>query len=160
MRITTVREIEIGAGPEVVFDLAASVEGFARFVKPSGPIPGVVSGQMIGGAVPAAGARRVLQMSDGSTVEEEILAFERPGLHHYRWANPPAAPLSWLVRGAESRWVFRPSATGTALQWTYDFTLASPLAFPFALVVVQLFKRWMTQALERIKLAAEQARQR
>lgn len=155
MRIRAHSVTEISAAPEVVFDLAASVAGFVRFVKPSGPIPGVVSGEMIDGAMPAAGARRVLQMTDGTRVEEEILAFERPSLHHYRWAEPPAPPLSLLVRAAESRWEFRPSARGTTLDWTYHFTLTSPLAYPPAMVIVQLFKRWMAQAMQRIKAAAE-----
>jgi len=150
--------IRVSAGVEVerpvaeVFDFAVAPESFARFVKPLGPIPGIVRIEMLDGAVPAPGARRRVTMSDGSEVLEEILALERPARHAYRWLGRPAAPLHLLVRGAEGEWRFAPTAHGTHVAWTYAFELTTPLAWPLAAAVAQLFRLWMQRALDRLPI--------
>jgi hypothetical protein len=63
-------------------------------------------------------------------MREEITVQERPRAYRYRWLNPPAAPFSLMVRGAESDWTFRPAGAGTAVDWTYTFELTTPLGLP------------------------------
>jgi hypothetical protein len=84
-------------------------------------------------------------------MEEEILAFDRPDRHRYRWTAPPAPPVSWVVRGAEGDWVFTPRGAGTHVLWTYRFEPASPLAGVFARPVVLLFQRWMRRGLASLR---------
>jgi Polyketide cyclase / dehydrase and lipid transport len=156
MHVHTRAQLEIAASPEVVFDLAADYRNLSRFVRPSLGIPGVERAEMVGGGPAKAGMLRRLEMSDGSAVEEELLALDRPRLHSYRWTRPPAPPLSLLVRGAQASWVFEPapSGRGTTLTWSYAFELSSPLAYPAGLLLRGLFSRWMRATLARVRDAA------
>jgi uncharacterized protein YndB with AHSA1/START domain len=151
MALAARAEIEIPKPIGEVFDLATSCDGFPRFLLRMGPIPAVASAELVGAAEPKAGGRRRLQLGDGSTMEEEILAFDRPAHHRYRWTAPPAPPFSWLVRGAEGDWVFAPRGGGTHIAWTYRFEPASPLAGVLARPVVLLFQRWMQRGLGSLR---------
>jgi uncharacterized protein YndB with AHSA1/START domain len=151
MQLATRAEIEIARSPGEVFDLAASCDGFPRFLHPLGPVPGVAGAEMLDASAPKPGARRRVRMTDGSTMDEELLAFERPTRHRYRWAHPPAPPFSLLVRGGEGDWTFSPAGDGTRIAWDYRFELTTPLVYPLAAVVVLLFRRWMAGGLGRLR---------
>jgi uncharacterized protein YndB with AHSA1/START domain len=151
MAIEAHAEIEIPKPVDEVFALATSCAGFPRFLLRMGPIPAVASAVLVDAAEPKPGGRRRLVLGDGSTMEEEILAFDRPSRHRYRWGAPPAPPFSWLVRGAEGDWTFSPEGAGTRVRWTYRFEPASSLAALFARPVVLLFQRWMQRGLERLR---------
>lgn len=155
MRIETSAEIEVAKPPELVFDFAVACESFPRVLLPLWPVPGITGAEMLDGAEPKPGARRRIQLSDGSSVEEELLAFDRPIRHRYRWTEPPAPPLGWLVRSGEGDWTFTPSSRGTRIRWTYRFEPSSALAAPLALPIVPLFRRWMSRGLARIRDALE-----
>jgi uncharacterized protein YndB with AHSA1/START domain len=150
MKVTLRSQVHIDSSPEDVFDVAADYRSFSRFIHKLAVIPGAITGEMLDGAQPGVGARRRLAMSDGTTVDEEVLTFERGKEHRYRWVNPPAPPFSLLVNAGEARWTFDRSGHGTKVVWTYELTLTSPLAYPLALPVQFLFKRWMDQGLLRL----------
>jgi hypothetical protein len=86
-------------------------------------------------------------MTDGSVVREEVLAWERPSRHRYRWLDPPAFPFSLLVRSGEGDWRFAPADGGTRIEWVYTFELTSPLVSPLAAALMPVFRRWMQRAL-------------
>ena len=151
MRIETGTEIEVARPQAEVFDFAVACETFPRVLLAFGPLPGVTKATMRGGAAPAPGALREIQLSDGSSVEEEVLAFDRPDCHRYRWTRPPAPPLGWLVRSGEGEWRFSASARGTRIAWRYRFELSHALAAPLALPIVALFRRWMARGLTRVR---------
>jgi uncharacterized protein YndB with AHSA1/START domain len=151
-------EIEIARPIEEVFDLACACDGFPRFLFPFGPIPGVASSAMVDAPTPKPGARRDVHMTDGSTMQEEILAFDRPSRHRYCWLNRPAPPFSWLVRGGEGDWTFSATPTGTRIVWVYRFELTSPLVLVVALPVMLLFRRWMQRGLASLPAALASAR--
>jgi uncharacterized protein YndB with AHSA1/START domain len=151
MALETQVEIEIAKPPAEVFDLATSCAGFPRFLLRLGPIPAVVRAELVGAAEPKPGGRRLIHMSDGSTMEEEILAFERPARHRYRWTTPPAPPFVWLVRSAEGDWTFAPTAAGTRITWRYRFESPSRLAELAARPVIGLFRRWMARGLANLR---------
>ena len=88
-------------------------------------------------------------MSDGRIVGEELLAYDRPARHRYRWLRPPAFPFSLLVSGGEGDWRFTGVNGGTRIEWDYTFELRSPLAWPVALALKAIFGRWMQRALLR-----------
>jgi hypothetical protein len=136
-----------------VFDFAVAPESQPLLLQASPPIPGVTSIEMLDGAVLETGARRRVQLSDGSTLREEVIALDRPRRHAYRWLDRPAFPLDWLVRSAIGDWTFSGDESRTRVDWSYTFTLTSPLAWPLASAVAWLFQRWMQQSLERIASA-------
>jgi hypothetical protein len=144
----------VARAPERVFDFAVACETFPRVLLPLGPLPGVSGAEMQGGVAPAPGARRRIRMTDGSSLTEELLAFERPSRHRYRWADP-RAPLGWLVRSGEGDWSFTPSPRGTRIRWSYRFELTHALAAPLAWPIVWLFRSWMSRGLERVREALE-----
>ena len=117
MKISPRVQAHFDRSPEEVFDVAADYRALPRFLNAFSVIPGVVGVEMLGGAQPSAGAGRRVSMSDGTTIDEEVLAFDRGKEHRYRWLNPPAPPFSVLVRGAEGRWLFERSGAGTKLVW-------------------------------------------
>lgn len=158
MRIETVTETDVARPPAEVFDFAVACETFPRVLLAFGPLPGIVRAEMRDGAEPKPGALREIHLTDGSMVEEEVLAFDRPVCHRYRWTHPPAPPLGWLVRSGEGEWRFEPSPRGTRITWRYRFELSHVLAAPLALPVVALFRRWMARGLSRIRDELEERR--
>jgi len=151
MQLTTRARIQVPRPPDQVFDFAVSTESFPRMMQPLGPIPGIVSMEMQGGARPARGARRRVTMTDGSVINEELLAYERPTRHQYRWLDPPKFPFSLLVKRGEGDFRFAPAEGGTRIEWTYRFQLTTPLVVGMTLPVLFLFRRWMKQGLTRIR---------
>jgi len=150
MKLSVGAQIEIPKPPEQVFDLAVSCDGLVQILRPVGVIPGVAKAEMNGGAKPATGARRSVTMTDRSTMDEEIILFERPSRHVYRWANRPALPFSLLVRSGEGDWTFSPSGSGTRVDWLYTFELTTPLVRPLAALVLSAFQKWMARGLETL----------
>jgi hypothetical protein len=133
-----------------VFDFAVAPASQPLVLRAAPPIPGVTGIEMLDGGVLETGARRRVTLSDGSTLREEVIALERPRRHAYRWVDPPASPLDWRVRAAQGDWQFSGDDARTRIDWTYTFTLTSPLAWPLASAVSWLFARWMQQSLDRI----------
>jgi len=153
MKVRVRVEVEVARGPADVYDIA--VFGFPRLLRAAGPIPGIAKAEMVDGASVEPGRRRLVTMTDGSLVLEEILDAERPRRHRYRWVHPPAFPFSLLVRRGEADWTFSPSRAGTRVTWTYALELTTPLAYPLALPMLAFFRRWMALGLSRLRGAAE-----
>ncbi|HSW12317.1 MAG TPA: SRPBCC family protein [Solimonas sp.] len=151
MKLTARASVEIPSPPEQVFDFATSCEGFPRFIWAYGPIPGIIRAEMRGGQPPQAGAERSIHMTDGNVIEEELLAYDRPSRHRYRWLKPPAFPFSLIVRTAEGDWRFTAANGGTRIDWDYSFELTSSFAWPFAALLMSIFRRWMQRTLLRAR---------
>lgn len=149
MKLSTRARVHVPRSPEQVFDIA--VRELPALLQKYGPIPGVDHIEMLEGAQPVTGARRRVTMTDGSVIQEEILELTRPRRHNYRWLNKPKFPFSLIVKTAEADWVFTPESGGTTVEWTYTFTLTTPLVWPQARLAVALFKRWMQKALDRLR---------
>jgi hypothetical protein len=148
MDLHTQAQVFVPQPPEAVFDRAQDASVVADALVAWGPIPGVVRVEQLGDG-PGLGARRQVFLSDGAEMEEEITLFERPARYAYRWNTLPKPPFRWLVAGAAAEWSFAPSGDGTELTWRYRFTPTSIVAAPFAWLVVQIFQRWMANALRR-----------
>jgi len=149
VKLTTHASVEIPKPADRVFDFATSCEGFPRFIWALGPIPGISRAEMVGGQTAKAGAERRIHMTDGSVVEEELLAYDRPSRHRYRWLKPPAFPFSLIVRTGEGDWRFTAANGGTRIDWDYTFELTSAFALPLAAPLMIVFRRWMQRALLR-----------
>lgn len=157
MKLSRHVSVEIPRPADQVFDFATSCEGFPRFIAAYGPIPGITRAEIVGGGTPQTGVERHIHMTDGNVVEEELLAYDRPSRHHYRWLNPPAFPFSLIVRTGEGDWRFTAANGGTRIDWTYSFELTSVFAWPLAVPLLLVFQRWMQRALLRARtvLAAD-----
>jgi hypothetical protein len=151
MKLETHAEIVVLKPPEAVYDFSIKKETFERVLRPLGPIPGIVSIEVDGGGTQVTGSRRRVAMTDKSVIGEEVLLLDRPREHRYRWLNPPAAPFSFLVKGAEARWTFHAEGQGTRIHWNYAFELTSPFAYPAMVLVAAIFRRWMLQGLNGIR---------
>lgn len=145
MNLETRASVHVPRPPEVVFDYATAPANLPRMMRAYGPIPAIERAEML-----SEDLRRV-HMSDGSAIEEKLLALVRPRQHLYRWASGLRPPLSLLVRWGEAEWTFRPDGAGTEVTWVYRFELRSLLAYPVALVVVRLFNTWMSRGLSELR---------
>ena len=135
---------------DTVFDMATDCEGLPRYLHPLGPILGVQHARMVDDQPLGNGATREVVFSDRSTMLEEILAFDRPSRHCYRWLKRPAPPFDRLVQGACSDVRFTPTTDGTRIDWSYRFELTSPWVLPIALPAVIVMQRWMQNGLARL----------
>lgn len=155
MIVATTAGARIKAAPEKVFDTANDLERIAEAFVAYGPIPGVTRGEVIGGGPLALGKTRKIFTSDGNDVDEEMLVYDRGKAFAYRLTGI-APPFSLLVRFARADWRLVPSDGHTLVEWTYAFTLTSPLAWPLAYpLLTQIFARWMSGCLREIGAIAE-----
>ena len=137
--------VVLDRSPEQAYDLANDESRFATFMKPRGPIPGVLRVE------PEEGNVRRVFLSDGSSLLEEVYHRDRPRQVGYRWASRPKPPFSWLIKAADARWTFTPKGAGTEIVWRYRFTLTSLFAVPVAAPVLRMFRGWMQAALNRMR---------
>jgi len=158
MNLTTHATIDVPRSAEAVFDMTARLDGFSRFLHAFGPIPAVRGATIEGGGEPVTGARRLVSMSDGSVMQEDILELTRPRIHRYKWSRGPKPPFSWLVKSGEGTWTFTPSpeGDGTRVDWSYTFELTSRAASPIAALVIAIFRRWMLKGLAELRAVMTQ----
>ena len=114
-------------------------------------IPGIKKCEMFEGHALAADSWRRVTLTDGVVLEEVILDYDRPDTHRYRWTGGLKAPNSWLVRSGEGCWDFSDADDGTRIDWSSEFELTSPLAYPFALVARVSYMSWMKHGLEAMR---------
>jgi Polyketide cyclase / dehydrase and lipid transport len=153
MQMTTSATIDIARSCEAVFDFACAGETYVKLFRPLGPVAGVVSYEMMGGADVAVGARRRMTLTDGAILDEDVIAFDRPTRHTYRWSRGLRGIGRLLVRGGEGDWIFTAHDGHTTIDWRYTFTLRSALVYPLARVMLRQFRRWMEQNLRAIDSA-------
>lgn len=143
-----IREVAVVPAPrEAVFDFITAPDAPARTFRGHGPVPGAVRAEVEGGGPLRVGAIRKVENADGSVVDEEIVALDRPARQAYRLVRGIRRPLSWLVRGAGGEWVLSDADGGTEVAWTFTFELRSPLVWPIAALVGRAFRKAMRAAL-------------
>ena len=125
MIVSTRAEARIRATPEAVFDAANDLDRIAEAFVGYGPIPGVTRGEVIGGGPLALGKTRKIFTSDGNTVDEEMLVYDRGHAVAYKLTGF-SPPFSFLVRSARADWALSAAGAGTQVEWDYAFTLTSP----------------------------------
>ena len=148
--------VYVPRSPQEVFDFAVANENMPGLLRVFGPIPGVIKVELLDGSILSKGARRLVSMSDGTTMREEVLELtpptsSTPGRHEYRWMHAPAPPFSLLVKSGHADWTFSAERDGTRVNWDYQFELTSPLAYPLAAPAIALFRGWMQRAIDRLR---------
>lgn len=154
--IVCAESIGVAAPLAAVFAIAAGPDVTALF-RAHGPVPGVVAVSGHEGAWSAPGETRLLSLSDGAGVREDLVAFRDNESFAYRVSGFTGL-FGALVREARGEWRFRETAPGeTRIEWTYRFSPASPLAaLAGRFVVSALWPGYMRAALARIQCAAEE----
>jgi hypothetical protein len=142
---TQVSTLVPGATPQQVFAYATDLNTASEFFTGYGPVPAIRRMEMLDAPAPAVGARRRVDLADGSSLVEEILEWDPPHAHVYR-VTGYHAPFSWLTRQGQGTWTFAQKSEGTRVTWHYGYELTSPLAYPLAAVIIGL---WMKGAMRR-----------
>ena len=120
---TTVRaDVRIARPVDVVFALAAGrTANLARFFTGNKPlIPAIRSAALVGhDDPPVAGSLRDVALSDGTRIQERVLAFEAPRLHRYDMAK--MNPLQRVIcSNMVSEWRFEADGEGASrVTWEY-----------------------------------------
>jgi uncharacterized protein YndB with AHSA1/START domain len=153
MRLATSATIEIAQPRERVFDFATATDTFAKIFRARGPVAAIVGAELLDGATLGTGARRRMTMGDGAVLIEEVIAFDRPSRHAYRWSGGLRAPGKFLVRTGEADWRFEARGERTRIDWGYTFELTTPLIYPAAAFMIGQFRKWMEQQLRAIDTA-------
>jgi len=126
MRLNTSATIDIAQPRDTVFDFACACETYVKLFRPRGSIAGVAAAQILDGAL-RAGARRRMTLTDGAVIDEDVVAFDRPTRHTYRWTGGLRAPARFLVRGVKVIGRSSSIPARRALLGTTHSTLRRPL---------------------------------
>ena len=151
MNVSTSASIVVPKPRDEVFEFCCRNDTFERHLGPKGPIAGVRKLEFPPGQSLTAGAHREITLTDGSVLDEVVLDYEPSTLHRYQWSKGLKGPFAMLVRSGTGAWRFSDVPGGTQVEWGYDFTLKSPLAYPLALPIMPIFRGWLVQSLESIR---------
>ena len=153
--ITTTVSETVAAPPRRVFDAARGLD-IPATMRRHGPLPGVASiaGHM--GPYSAPGEVKLLTLTDGSSVREELTAFAPENSYAYR-LDGFTGPFAALVARGDAEWRFSAVNPGeTRIEWTYGFTPKSAATAPAVWLVVKgLWPGYMRAALRRLKTEIE-----
>lgn len=148
MKIRCLASLEFTVEPSTIFGLMIDADGFSACFTGYGLIPAV---RKIRLAEPlAVGVIRHIYNTDNSVLTEVVTLLDKPNRHAYILSGF-SAPFSWLVKQGEADWQLHKSATGTRVDWTYEFTLTSVLLFPLCFLLLRFFmQRAMQRCLENM----------
>lgn len=123
MTITVRADVRIDRTVDVVFALAAGrTASLARFFTGHKPlIPAIRSVALVGqDDPPRAGSLRDVVLSDGTKIQERVLAFDAPRLHRYDMAKMNLLQRV-LCSNMVSEWRFEPEGEGACrVVWEYS----------------------------------------
>lgn len=133
---------------DAVFDLCVDPQRFPPTFTGYGPIPAIR--EIVLQQPLAVGSARELRNSDGSVLQEQVTALQRPFHHAYRLSGF-RAPLAWLVRSGDADWLLQPLQHATLVTWTYRFEATSRWTRPLAVALLRGFMRpAMQRCLQRM----------
>jgi hypothetical protein len=157
MTITVRADVRIARPVDVVFALAAGrTANLARFFTGNKPlIPAIRSAALVGQEdPPTPGALRDVALSDGTSIQERVLAFEASRLHRYDMAKMNRLQ-KLICTNMVSEWRFEADGEGASrVSWEYaihDRGIMGRLAGP---LVARQFQRAMQSCLDNIARAA------
>lgn len=161
MQITTQVSIDIARGRDEVFAFATATPTLPMIFRGKGLIPGVKSVEVAGGngvTTIKPGSVRHLLMTDGSTLDENFVEFERPSVIAYQMSGL-RPPLSLLVSAAGGRWVFTGDDKNTHITWTYTTTPRNVLISPITALTIRVFMNAaMKDCFQQLKAHCEKVR--
>lgn len=149
-------EADVQAPLDSVFSTIAPID-LTKIFRSFGPVPGVIGTRGQTGAWDHVGARRVVDLSDGSEAREELTAHGAPTHFAYR-VSGFTGPLRLLVSHADGAWWFSDRGSGlTHVRWTYVFQPRPARAWLLRATVAPLWGVYARRALTLAAAEAEQA---
>lgn len=122
-----------------------------------GPLPAVTGTRGQTGGWNAAGQTRTVQLSDGSSAQEALTAYDYPKRFAYT-VKGFTGVLRFFTREAHGEWWFErvPGQEATAIRWRYEFVSRAKFLEPLVcLITQQLWRRYMRKALSLSKAQVE-----
>jgi Polyketide cyclase / dehydrase and lipid transport len=150
--VSITRQAIIPGTPEAVFAFVAAEDVLPKVLTGYGPLPSVLNTSQNTGPWTVAGSARLIHLSDGSTVREQVTHYEPSNRFAYKvwdFGNPL---IRTLATGARGEWTFSPAPGGTLVIWTYTFTAKNALtAAPLSGITQILWRGYMDVCLENSK---------
>ncbi len=119
---------------------------FSRWYGPIGPIKAVRDQT---GEWDAPGKTRVVMLSGGGSMHEELTSLDPP--HSFGYAlTGIKGPLGLLVGRADGEWTFAASGGATTVTWRWNIHARSALAAPLLPLLGMLWKGYARRSLETL----------
>jgi hypothetical protein len=148
--------IDIDAPLDEVYAFVVAEDAPGKVLRRYGPVPAPKESRIIDGPWERVGARRVVTLDNGGTLEEQITAYDRPALYAYRISDFHFFVKGFSASGAGVWQFFRTDAGKTRVVWTYTFEPKSRGRRPLLDVGVSWFYRpYMRRGLEETKQQLE-----
>jgi len=150
VEMTVAAPLEKAFAHIVPIDLTSIFTGY-------GPLPAVTGTRNQTGGWNAAGQTRTVELSDGSSAQEALTAYEYPRRFAYT-VNGFTGVLRHFTREAHGQWWFeqRPGQEATTIRWRYEFVSRSKLMEPLVCLITQrLWRGYMRKALGLSKAQVE-----
>ena len=158
MQIQTNAQVTINDSIESVFDISTDCQNLPKFFTGYKAIPAIVSAKTVDGLPLHKGSTRIVNNSDGSSVEEIIVEVRRPTIQKYQLIKGLKPPFSWLVSIASGSWLYEAIDTRTKITWEFNFEVRNIFAYwIFLLLVKNPFQRSQEICLGNIKSYIEQS---
>ena len=150
--------IDVDAPIDEVYKFVVAEDAPGKLLRRYGPVPSVKESKVIDGPWGRVGARRVVVLDNGGTLEEEITAYDLPVLYTYRISD-----FHFFLRDFSSRgtgvWQFFRVGDKTRVVWTYSFEPKSRGVRPLLDLGISWFYRpFMSRGLQETKLQIEAQR--
>lgn len=156
MQIQTDAQVVVNAWIETVFDASTDCQNLPKFFTGYKGIPAIISAKTLDGLPLHEGSIRIVDNSDGSSIEEVIVSLKRPDTQRYELVKGFKPPFSWLVRVASGKWSYETLDTKTRVVWSFYFEIPNILAYlVFRLVVQRPFQQAQEICLRNLKKYVE-----
>lgn len=164
MQIQTQAQIVVHQKIDIVFDASVNCQNLPKFFTGYKAIPAIVSARTMNGLPLQEGSIRIVENSDGSSIEEAIVALKRPDTQQYALVKGFKPPFSWLVRSASGSWFYETvdsyTSDQTKIIWNFYFEIPNIFSYlVFRLAVQKLFQRAQEICLENLRKYVEEMEQ-
>lgn len=156
MQIQSNAQTTIDAEIEAVFDASTDCQNLPKLFTGYQGIPAIVRVKTVDGLPLHEGSIRVVDNSDGSSIEEVIVSLQRPNTQSYELLRGFKPPFSWLVRSASGQWAYETIDHKTRVIWNFYFESPNVLAYwIFRLLVQRPFQQAQEICLNNLKQYVE-----
>jgi hypothetical protein len=143
VRVTT----RLGVAPQTAFESVAPIE-LPRIFQGWGLLPAVTGTRDQTGPWDRVGVSRTVLLADGSSAQEELVAYNPP--HHFGYKLTFGKPFGAVVSEAAGTWWFSPAGDGgTEVEWTYAFAPRPGAGLLVELGLAPLWRRYAEDVLAR-----------
>lgn len=156
MQIQTSVQVIVNAKIEDVFNASTDCDNLPKFFTGYKGIPAILSAKTVDGLPLREGSIRIVDNSDGSSIEEVILSLKQPSLQEYKLIRGFKPPFSWLVRAASGKWEYETLDNKTRVIWNFYFETRNIFAYlVFRLLVLHQFQKAQEICLKNLKKYVE-----